>query len=1256
MAMKNTNILSELYKGLIGVKSWLSRGFVLILALFTLGFGQVWASTTFADGDVLLYDFSDVTGGGGVNWQVNGSTMVYDPAGAGTIKCVIFTSSTTWTTSWTVAKTAKGGWANINMPSDRPSGKNCIKIGSDGKTASWTTISLAEKVAAGDFIMVYGGELSSWNQSSYYFIGSNSNTTDNTKAFANANKAITIDSEAYKFGPAALPSATYIQGHWASNLSCTIAAGCAYVVRGSTTKTTYYEEKAKNGDNYIYRVKKQSATAPTTTLTPTYPLMIKQGEKLSFTPGAAGVSVLGNTNSIKYYLKNGSTYTEKTLSDGKLDVSSLPAGEYQIITLLFDGYIYVKASTSTFTIEPTHAVTINNDGHGTTSPSGAQSSVGEVTGIAISADPNDDYEFVNWTLESGTGSFGDANDESTTFYPTSAATIRANFRSTVTNSLTVSAGTHVTTVTGSTSPVTLGNKYAINATAFETGWQFLNWTATPTANGTFDNASSASTNVTVKNGSVTVTANAREIMRSITISGGHVYGGATTSTTAGVATSAKITANDPATGKKFTGWSLGSGVSLKGGYALTDQTIEIYSTANATVTATYADRAQVKMYFAKPTNLSWSKVYAYAWGPSGHNATYPGVELENTEVINCVTYYTYQYYTESDGIGGAATGDATWNKIVFGDNNDGRKTGDLNIANGHYYYRATEANTSGKAAAITSAWYIKGTMNSWGEIDPITHNCATNSGSVNISLTGGQDYQFKVYNEVNDQMWSNSTAHGSSNKISASMASATTLYNNDANTMYISTALTGSYTFTVGSTNAANPTIKVTFPEVYAVVGSFNSWNSETNPLAMDGNTGTADIVLTPSDANYTLKVVDNGAMYGKNSTNITATTTVSGMVVGQSNINLKADIYPASANPLYRFSYNKSTKALTVTYPAAHTVTYGVGTHAGTASVTSSISVASGKKILDAQSITFSKGGTNTGYTWKGWYNNADGSSSALGTGDTYTSSSRAANTSVYACYNLVNYTITYNLNGGANPVSPAPATGFTIESSAITLPTPTKTGYTFAGWKENSNLSGDTHTTIPASSTGNKVYYAKWTPITYTVTYNANGGTGTTDNSSHTYDATKVLTSNGFSKTGYTFGGWATSQANADAGTVAYTDGQSVSNLSSTQGATVELFAIWTPNDYTVTLSQTGADVAGSQTSVTGTYNADMPAISGAGKLPTAPQGYAFMGYWDAANGNGTQYYDRNGTSAHVWDKTTDAALYAYFKKAVITALMRI
>lgn len=916
--------------------------------------------------------------------------------------------------------------------------------------------------------------------------------------------------------------------------------------------------------------------------------------------------------------------------------------------------LYAKWTKKTYT------VTINNDGNGTTSPSGAQSSIAQVDGIAIDATANTNYEFVDWEIVSGTGSFASSTTtKSNRFYPTSAATIRANFRSTLTYSLTVTAGSHVGTVTGSTDPVTLGSSYAISASNFTSGYEFNNWTASPAANATFASSTSASTNVTVKNGSVTVTANAREISRTITISGGTDYTSGETTTTAGVATPAKIIANTPAAGKKFTGWTLGSGVSLKGGYSLTDRTIEIYSTANATVTANFADRAQVKMYFAKPTSLGWSKVYAYAWKSSDgsvHNKDYPGVELENTEVINCVTYYTYQYYTEGDGIGGAATGNSAWNRIVFGDNNDARKTGDLTISNGHYYYKTSTG--TGKAAAITSAWGVKTSKDSFAGMNYITHNCATNSGTVDISFTGGNNYDFQVYNEVNDQWWSNSTAIGSSNPVTASMASTETLYNNDANNMQVNAALTGSYTFTVGSTNASNPTIKVTFPEIYAIVGSFNSWNTETNPLSMVGNTGTANIVLAPSGSNYTLKVVDDGSMYGKNSTTITGTTTVSSMSTSGANINLTADIYPASANPSYGFSYNKSTKALTVTYPSAHTVTYGVGTHAGTTSVTSSISVASGKKILDSQSITFSKGDTKTGYTWKGWYNNTSGSSSALGIGATYTSSSRAANTSVYACYNLVTYTITYNLNGGTNPGG-AP-TSFTIESSAVTLPTPTRTGYTFNGWYENADLStGGVKTTIPAGSTGNKTYWAKWTPITYTIHFNGNGNTSgsMSDQTGITYDAATTITANAFVKTGYNFGGWATTQERANAGTVDRTDGAAHGNLASTQGATAQLWAVWRPKTCTVTfdyqLSTEGHGNAGTLSNVTATYDAAMPALSG--NMPTAANGYAFMGFFSETGGNGTKYYNADKSSANNWavNTTSSTTLYAYYKKAEVAEI---
>ncbi|MBP1551832.1 MAG: InlB B-repeat-containing protein, partial [Oscillospiraceae bacterium] len=89
-----------------------------------------------------------------------------------------------------------------------------------------------------------------------------------------------------------------------------------------------------------------------------------------------------------------------------------------------------------------------------------------------------------------------------------------------------------------------------------------------------------------------------------------------------------------------------------------------------------------------------------------------------------------------------------------------------------------------------------------------------------------------------------------------------------------------------------------------------------------------------------------------------------------------------------------------------------------------------------------------------------------------------------------------------------------------------------------------------------GNATLTAQWKANTYTIAYNANTGTGTTASSNHTYGVAKNLTKNGFTKTGYTFAGWAES-AN---GNKVYDDMQSVTNLASTQDATVTLYAKWT------------------------------------------------------------------------------------------------
>lgn len=89
-----------------------------------------------------------------------------------------------------------------------------------------------------------------------------------------------------------------------------------------------------------------------------------------------------------------------------------------------------------------------------------------------------------------------------------------------------------------------------------------------------------------------------------------------------------------------------------------------------------------------------------------------------------------------------------------------------------------------------------------------------------------------------------------------------------------------------------------------------------------------------------------------------------------------------------------------------------------------------------------------------------------------------------------------------------------------------------------------------------------------TYSVKFNANGGTGTMANESFTYGTAKALTANAFTRTGYTFQGWATSAS----GSKVYSDKQSVSNLT-TSGGVVNLYAVWESALYMVIDLSSGA-----------------------------------------------------------------------------------
>ena len=146
--------------------------------------------------------------------------------------------------------------------------------------------------------------------------------------------------------------------------------------------------------------------------------------------------------------------------------------------------------------------------------------------------------------------------------------------------------------------------------------------------------------------------------------------------------------------------------------------------------------------------------------------------------------------------------------------------------------------------------------------------------------------------------------------------------------------------------------------------------------------------------------------------------------------------------------------------------------------------------------------------------------------------------------------YVIKYNANGGSG----APGNQTKWKDQALTLSStkPTRTGYSFLGWSTSSSATTATYS-AGGSYTANSAatLYAVWKAYTYTVQYNANGGSGAPGNQTKTYGVALTLSSTKPTRTNYIFKGWGTS---ASATTVAYAAGASY-----TANAAITLYAIW-------------------------------------------------------------------------------------------------
>jgi len=115
--------------------------------------------------------------------------------------------------------------------------------------------------------------------------------------------------------------------------------------------------------------------------------------------------------------------------------------------------------------------------------------------------------------------------------------------------------------------------------------------------------------------------------------------------------------------------------------------------------------------------------------------------------------------------------------------------------------------------------------------------------------------------------------------------------------------------------------------------------------------------------------------------------------------------------------------------------------------------------------------------------------------------------------------YTITFDANGG----SVTNSTKTVYQDNAYgELPTPIRTGYTFEGWYTSKTYDTQITSSTIVTITDDQTLYAQWTANEYTVTYHPNGGTGTMNDSTATYDANFTANQNQFSRPGYDFINW--------------------------------------------------------------------------------------------------------------------------------------
>ena len=250
------------------------------------------------------------------------------------------------------------------------------------------------------------------------------------------------------------------------------------------------------------------------------------------------------------------------------------------------------------------------------------------------------------------------------------------------------------------------------------------------------------------------------------------------------------------------------------------------------------------------------------------------------------------------------------------------------------------------------------------------------------------------------------------------------------------------------------------------------------------------------------------------------------------------------------------------------------------------------------------------------GWY---DQFGREIHEGDTFVANPEAAEYYITPKLDNITYTLTFNANGGTVSKTSQRVTYSERYGKFGNFPTPTRTGYTFSGWYTAS--SGGTQVTENTiyNIAGNSTIYAHWTANTYTVYFNANGGSVNPNSKSVRYDSQygDLPTP---TKSGYLFLGW-------------YTDSNGGSQITNTSiyktVGNITLYAHWKANTYTIAYNLNGGSFGSSHpttVSVDSSFTVSNPTQSG----------WTFTGWTITGMDNSTHTYGSSTTTSGTINST--------------------